>query len=1111
MASPTLTYNSATLVNSFADLDLTYPSGISADDLLIILAATDDTAGASRFDTPAGYTHRGTWGNGTSDSVLDIFTKVADGTETGTIAVPNSDTTNRDRVGFVIRATHASGVLYGMVGTEAINLGTTVVAPSITTSDDDGLILCVGAFDGADYGTISYNNGFTLEADDGANGGAGIGLHFGSKDQATGGVVGATTVTASVSDGQVALQMSFHKGAGSASAPVNTVAPVVTGAPGEGSTLTTTDGTWTGSPTPTYTYQWQRDAVNISGATAATYVTVSADVGTDVTCDVTGTNTEGNATASSNAITIIDAVPIPTVTFTSATLTASNADLDLTYPASIAAGELIAIVAVSNDTAGVSRFDTPVGYTHRGTFGDATSDSVIDLFTKAADGTETGTVTVPASDGVTRDRAGFCIRITSTTDVELGVVGVGATINGNDLDAPAVTTPENYSLLISLFAFDTTNYGPFTYTAGYTEQSAIEAGVGVETSFATGSLDLAGLSGVCNVSHGGVNDGIVGVQFAVNGGVLTAPANTVAPVLTSPSTTYGTVFSVAPGTWTGDPTPTFTYAWYRDAVVIPGETGSTYTTIPHTDTGVEITAKVTGTNGAGAAVATSNGITVTVPNQLPAKTFTVMSRLESPLGTLESIDFGGRNHEDFGGFIAQSDLRLTNSSIRVQKAGGLIQDFEFFVRINGGTAVSLESEIIGFESLTVTSGHNIAITAGDEVELLFTCANNTNIGIFVSASFEDATAKSIKPFLITAFYNPVTGTDRDAIFSGNSHNFNVVPVASSDFTITGVGYYCETGNLTTNHAVSIDVDGTSYSVGSFTSGTDGGSVTGLSIPVTAGDLIEVFSNDGGSSGGDDCRVALQCTPVTGDPYSPNEFMLAYQDTDLNVAQEIAPFISPVACTITGCSFATPLTGSGTIDMIINGGTPVEMLSYSITGEGMQAATGLAIAVAAGDKVAIYHNGTGTTGLGGTTAVFFEVAADDLPAEPGLPEDTWPSEPTDDFPEALPYGSLNGASGGPQGNKIAFEPEFGPSIDRRKGSYTARYISIELPPLTAGQYATWQNFYHTFLKNGSIPMTYPDPITKAEHTFQFKQGKPGVREAALPDGRIKINFDLIRID
>ena len=39
----------------------------------------------------------------------------------------------------------------------------------------------------------------------------------------------------------------------SPSAPVNTVAPVVTGVPIQGDTLTTTDGTWTGTAPITFT------------------------------------------------------------------------------------------------------------------------------------------------------------------------------------------------------------------------------------------------------------------------------------------------------------------------------------------------------------------------------------------------------------------------------------------------------------------------------------------------------------------------------------------------------------------------------------------------------------------------------------------------------------------------------------------------------------------------------------------------------------------------------------------------------------------------------------------------------------------------------------------
>jgi hypothetical protein len=82
--------------------------------------------------------------------------------------------------------------------------------------------------------------------------------------------------------------------------PVNTVAPAVTGTATVGSTLTTTNGTWTGAPAPTFTYQWQRSTVDISGQTASTYVIQSADAGLSVRCVVTATNSVGAVSANSN-------------------------------------------------------------------------------------------------------------------------------------------------------------------------------------------------------------------------------------------------------------------------------------------------------------------------------------------------------------------------------------------------------------------------------------------------------------------------------------------------------------------------------------------------------------------------------------------------------------------------------------------------------------------------------------------------------------------------------------------------------------------------------------------------------------------------------------------
>jgi hypothetical protein len=86
------------------------------------------------------------------------------------------------------------------------------------------------------------------------------------------------------------------------SAPVNTVAPVISGGTYVGDVLTTTDGTWTGSPT--FTYQWfnENDTENIVGATSSTYTLGSVLAGIEISCKVTGTNAIGSDTGVSNVI-----------------------------------------------------------------------------------------------------------------------------------------------------------------------------------------------------------------------------------------------------------------------------------------------------------------------------------------------------------------------------------------------------------------------------------------------------------------------------------------------------------------------------------------------------------------------------------------------------------------------------------------------------------------------------------------------------------------------------------------------------------------------------------------------------------------------------------------
>ncbi len=91
-------------------------------------------------------------------------------------------------------------------------------------------------------------------------------------------------------------------------APINTVAPVISGTATIGQTLTSTTGTWTSDTGVTaYLYQWYRGATLITGATSSTYVLVLADVGFDITCQVAATDTDGtSAYVSSNQIFLFD-------------------------------------------------------------------------------------------------------------------------------------------------------------------------------------------------------------------------------------------------------------------------------------------------------------------------------------------------------------------------------------------------------------------------------------------------------------------------------------------------------------------------------------------------------------------------------------------------------------------------------------------------------------------------------------------------------------------------------------------------------------------------------------------------------------------------------------
>lgn len=110
-------------------------------------------------------------------------------------------------------------------------------------------------------------------------------------------------------------------GSGSAraqTAPKNTGQPTISGLAVQGSTLTTSNGSWSGTAPITFQYRWLRcdtsgggvngvNCATISGETRKSYVLTGADVGHRIRSRVIATNKDGTASFNSNATNVVKA------------------------------------------------------------------------------------------------------------------------------------------------------------------------------------------------------------------------------------------------------------------------------------------------------------------------------------------------------------------------------------------------------------------------------------------------------------------------------------------------------------------------------------------------------------------------------------------------------------------------------------------------------------------------------------------------------------------------------------------------------------------------------------------------------------------------------------
>ena len=129
----------------------------------------------------------------------------------------------------------------------------------------------------------------------------------------------AVTVLSLLGASCLAVLVAASASAHLAAAPQSSAPPTITGQAQEGKTLTASTGTWSNSPT-SFAYQWQQCDQNgsgcqaISGATQKTYDVSKNDADKTLRVQVTASNADGSAPATSQATAVVSSKAGPTNT-----------------------------------------------------------------------------------------------------------------------------------------------------------------------------------------------------------------------------------------------------------------------------------------------------------------------------------------------------------------------------------------------------------------------------------------------------------------------------------------------------------------------------------------------------------------------------------------------------------------------------------------------------------------------------------------------------------------------------------------------------------------------------------------------------------------------------
>jgi hypothetical protein len=210
------TFTSNTALSS-SSLEITKPSGVTPNDLLLLIVGNDDSTNTQQFDT---FTEGGRqWtlireqGNAACDCHIAAFYRISDGTEGASVVIPAQSAD--DIYGWCLRVSGARHIgspihKYGQVNTTS---GSSHVFLSLETVFRDCLVFGVFSYDGGDSSSISvsgtnWSKQDELKAGTGSSNASGA---WAKKDMASPGDSEDVTFTTSLGDGGSGFQFAISR------------------------------------------------------------------------------------------------------------------------------------------------------------------------------------------------------------------------------------------------------------------------------------------------------------------------------------------------------------------------------------------------------------------------------------------------------------------------------------------------------------------------------------------------------------------------------------------------------------------------------------------------------------------------------------------------------------------------------------------------------------------------------------------------------------------------------------------------------------------------------------------------------------------------------------